>query len=266
MKHSIFQMRHLSFAALFLGLSSHSVFAGETYHYQVLSNRVTDQPLTITFEQRPRLGQLLHTLSDSFRKKGLNPNTAFFWAGAGLFDKNNSSQIENQKQATLSELSMLQIKINKEQVSHVSALHQWIVQSQFHLRILTSLDEDKILTAAAQNPLLENSLLLNLPRRPSYIWLVGDLDQAAQLKFSTTYTTKDYLSQIDNLWLRGRDTVTLIQPNGEIQSVNIAYWNENHTRLIPGTTIYVPFLNLSSEFEQLNTEIPRLLQHRILTS
>ena len=98
------------------------------------------------------------------------------------------------------------------------------------------------------------------------IWVVGDLDQTAQLKFSTTHTTKDYLSQIDNLWLRGRDTVTLIQPNGEIQSVNIAYWNENHTRLLPGTTIYVPFLNLSSEFEQLNTEIPRLLQHRILTS
>ena len=79
----------------------------------MLADNVTEQPLTITFEQRPRLGQLLHTLSDSFRKKGLNPNTALFWAGAGLFDTKNSSQIENQKLATLSELSMLQKKSTK---------------------------------------------------------------------------------------------------------------------------------------------------------
>ena len=112
------------------------------------------------------------------------------------------------------------------------------------------------------NPTIKEDLKLYLPKRPDSIRIWGAIDKDAQLKFSNGMAVTDYLASVEFIsGLSERDYVLLIQPNGVVTEVSIAYWNMEPEFPAPGSVIWVAIddSKLDRGMYSLNREIAALI-------
>lgn len=248
---------------------SNSVVADQTT-VTVTTSENAGRTYTVTFNTPPRISQLVSQSTALVRadtKKALAHNTdTIYWQGAGLFDNANSEDLATLKVSVNNGITILKEEWSddKERLAALNAFSDFVAKSTFLPRIHVPLDEDYYLAGSKVNPLVHGQLTLLLPSRPNNIWVVGAVTSPTNTDFHPGYVAGDYVKLADTLNTFGISEVSVIQPNGTLETHPIAYWNEVPKSIAPGAVIFVPFQGLPSELSSLNRDIPRLLQHRVM--
>ena len=117
------------------------------------------------------------------------------------------------------------------------------------------------LLIAQNNPLLEPGDQLVYPTRPAQLRVLGAVNQDCELTFDAAQALKDYLRQCPAHPVADRNSVYVIQPDGHVEQVGIAHWNEQQVNLAVGAIIYRPLSNaaMSPETAGLNQDMAALL-------
>ncbi|CZF80157.1 hypothetical protein GCE9029_01890 [Grimontia celer] len=224
----------------------------------------------VTFDGATRVSQVVSQGASVVRANATNilaHNTdTIFWQGAGLFNTADTADIDALTARIENQLGSLkeQWKGDAEKLGAVSTLSDFLASSTFASRISVELDEDFYLAGSKVNPLVRGDLMLLLPSRPNNVWVIGAVTQTTDADFSPVYIADDYLDTADTLNNFGISEVSVVQPNGKLETHPVAYWNQVPKNVAPGAVIFVPFQSLPSELSSLNRDIPRLLQHRVM--
>ena len=111
------------------------------------------------------------------------------------------------------------------------------------------------------NPLLEPGDHLIYPSRPSQVRVMGAVNQTCELPFDAELALKDYLRQCPAHPVADRSFVHVIQPDGQVQHIGIAHWNEQPVNIAVGAIIYRPLnpARTSPETADMNQDMAALL-------
>lgn len=127
-------------------------------------------------------------------------------------------------------------------------------------RVTAELDPFQLLLAH-KNQLMEPGDTLLYPTRPAQVRVMGAVTADCELAFDAALALKDYLRQCPAHAAADRSMVYVIQPNGEIEEVGIAHWNEQQVNLAVGAVLYRAISTgmLSSDTPDLNKDMAALL-------
>lgn len=127
-------------------------------------------------------------------------------------------------------------------------------------RVPAQLDPFQLLLKK-NNALLRPGDQLLYPTRPAQIRVVGAVAADCVLTFDAALALKDYLRQCPPHAAVDRNVVQIIQPDGRIQEVGIAHWNQQQVSLAVGAVIYRPLKRrlLVPETADLNRDMAALL-------
>ena len=92
-----------------------------------------------------------------------------------------------------------------------------------------------------KNILLEDGDSLYIPKRPSSINVVGEVNSPSSHTFSSDVSIQNYLQKAGGLRATADSSkMYIILPNGESSLINRRSTSKRHSNLIPGSTIVVP--------------------------
>ncbi|MEZ8028834.1 capsule biosynthesis GfcC family protein [Enterovibrio norvegicus] len=277
LKANLFDTRRtLSTMTLFFAASvfcltvSGQAIAAEQTKVTVTTSADATRMYHVAFNGAPRVSQVVSQGAAVIRANANNilaHNTdTVYWQGAGLFDKANTAEVDALKTAVTDNLNTLQEAWQDDAEKHasVTALSTFLAEAHFQSRIPVPLDEDFYLSGTKVNPLVQGDLMLVLPSRPNNVWVIGAVTEITDADFQPDYVADDYVNIAETLNTFGISDVTVIQPDGQLETHQTAYWNQIPKNLAPGAMIFVPFQGLPSALSSLNRDIPRLLQHRVM--
>lgn len=220
--------------------------------------------------------RLLQVLDDA----NSNGSLGYFPLSAQLFDKTNIKAIEIKKRNVLRQLEALAVE-NPEAKLVVQQLSSF----QYLNRIFIELDRNAVISQSGKNPLLvpsfnlEKSLnqekisvsqtqgfSLYLPHRSTSIQLIGVMKGSVRMNLIEHGTLNDYLDALPNGFLGesvDKSVAYVVQPDGVVQTIQYAYWNEQPVYLAPGAIVFMAFYSLPSEYSTLNQDIVDLLRHKV---
>ena len=117
------------------------------------------------------------------------------------------------------------------------------------------------LMIAQNNQLLEPGDRLVYPTRPSQVRVLGAVTGECELAFDAALELKDYLNQCPAHPAAERSFVYVIQPDGQVEHIGIAHWNEQPVNIAVGALIYRPLgaARISPETTGLNQDMAALL-------
>jgi hypothetical protein len=111
------------------------------------------------------------------------------------------------------------------------------------------------------NPLLHPGDHLIYPLRPTQVRVMGAVQADCELSFDPALALKHYLRQCPAHVMADRDVAYVIQPDGHIDTVGIAHWNQQTINIAVGAIIYRPIkpAKLSPETPDFNRELATFL-------
>lgn len=117
------------------------------------------------------------------------------------------------------------------------------------------------LLVKGNNALLEAGDRLLYPQRPDSVRVLGAVDHPCQLPFDAAFDIQDYLHQCPTHARADRNHIYLIQPDGAVEQIGMAHWNEQQAYIAVGGILYVPVdpRVLAEQALGLNPELARLL-------
>ena len=215
---------------------------------------IADQ--TINYAVKPRLVDVLAPIAE---KKN------WYWAGAAIF-KFEAKEVNLIRNQAIEQLVLL----GQRHESHKSDYQNFIFQLeswQLATRMVSDIDFELSRIRPDKNPAFaEGRYYISLSQRPDYVYFNGAISKPVRLDFLENACVDDYLQQLSPLGIASKDLVYIVQPNGLIKSVGIAYWNKQCAMVMPGSQIYVPLQEsfISSDAAKLNKSIIKLMSNRIL--
>lgn len=90
------------------------------------------------------------------------------------------------------------------------------------------------------NPLLEPGDVISYSTRPSSIKVTGAVMADCELTHVYSANANTYLDSCPPHPLAATDTLYIIQPDGVVQHVGHAYWNQQKAPIAVGATLYIP--------------------------
>ncbi|XAG07690.1 capsule biosynthesis GfcC family protein [Vibrio metschnikovii] len=191
------------------------------------------------------------------------------WQRAALFTLTTPFTQQTQ---VLERLTEQQDKVSEVQARAWEQLRNQLRRSEFAQREFIPLDPDVIRVVDRHNPLLKGHFALHLPLLSDQtnvsVW--GAVNEPTRFEWQANFSAKDYAQQAQ--WINPRlSAVMVIQPNGDVQSHPVGYWQSQPLPVQPGAIIYVPFTrsllaSLSrSELDQTNQQVVELLRHLLPT-
>lgn len=111
------------------------------------------------------------------------------------------------------------------------------------------------------NHLLESGDRLLYPTRPSQVRVLGAVIAECELAFDAVLNLKDYLRQCPAHPAADRSFVYVIQPDGHVDQVGIAHWNQQPVSLAVGAVLFQPLspAQMSPDTADLNKDMADLL-------
>ncbi len=223
----------------------------------------------INFKGKPRVSQLVtHAINvlPNINVSDYLYNTRFiYWPAAGLYES-QSDEIQHLKEKIINELDALKNR-HAPHSKHVNAfisLRDFIYHHTFAKRIYVELDIDKYLTNSLADPLINKDVLLILPDEITDVLVIGAVENNAKITVSSDLSVNDYVEKAKLLAFFGPSEVVVTYPEGIQKSHPIAYYNRVFSSLKGGSVIFIPFADLPFQYANLNQDILRLLQHRVL--
>lgn len=242
------------------------------------------QGVTLEYKANVRLLQVL----DDANASG---SIGYFPLSAQLFDKTNTEanesnkvnkDIEAQKRNVFNQLDAFSVEEPEAKL-----VKQQLASFQYLNRVFIELDRNAVISQSDKNPLLVSSSNTNkpssaaikrvstsetqafslyLPQRPTSIQLMGTMKESVTMNLIEHGTLNDYLDALPNGFVgesADKSVAYVVQPDGVVQTIQYAYWNEQPVYLAPGAIVFMAFYSLPSEYSTLNQDIVDLLRHKV---
>lgn len=211
-----------------------------------------------TFDQPVRLATLLSIVRDK-------PTS--YWANAVIYQLEDP-QVEQLRSNVLQQLAMLIREQSKGSAAYhqLSALYQQIGSWQLMRRLDVLVDYDQARLYPGRNPQFNSGeYYIRLHKRPETIQVSGMVSAAIILPFDSKQTVTDYIDAVERSANAHRDIAYLLEPDGDIKKLGIAYWNRQHVKPMPGSEIFVPLQDelFFDRIGELNDNIAQLMMHRM---
>ncbi|MEZ9172466.1 capsule biosynthesis GfcC family protein [Vibrio cyclitrophicus] len=243
------------------------------------------QGVTLEYQTNVRL---LRVLDDANANASSNANgtIGYFPLSAQLFDITNTEAtavtgfkeanqaIEAKKRNVLNQLEAFAVE-----EPEANLVRQQLASFQYLNRVFIELDRNAVISQSDKNPLLVSSshtnkpsdsqtqaLSLYLPQRPTSIQLMGAMKESVTMNLIEHGTLNDYLDALPNGFIgesADKSVAYVVQPDGVVQTIQYAYWNEQPVYLAPGAIVFMAFYSLPSEYSTLNQDIVDLLRHKV---
>ncbi|MEZ8791597.1 capsule biosynthesis GfcC family protein [Vibrio splendidus] len=235
----------------------------------------------VTLEYKANV-RLLQVLDDANASSNVNDNSSigYFPLSAQLFDKTNAESnkankdIEAKKRNVFNQLDAFSVEEPEAKL-----VKQQLASFQYLNRVFIELDRNAVISQSDKNPLLVSSSHTNrqsasqtqafslyLPQRPTSIQLMGAMKESVTMNLIEHGTLNDYLDALPNGFVgesADKSVAYVVQPDGVVQTIQYAYWNEQPVYLAPGAIVFMAFYSLPSEYSTLNQDIVDLLRHKV---
>ncbi|MFS1947182.1 capsule biosynthesis GfcC family protein [Vibrio lentus] len=248
------------------------------------------QGVTLEYKANVRLLQVLDDANASFNANASSNENAsgsigYFPLSAQLFDKTNTEankSIEAKKRNVFNQLDAFSVEEPEAKL-----VKQQLASFQYLNRVFIELDRNAVISQSDKNPLLVSSSNTNkpssaaikrastrqtqafslyLPQRPTSIHLMGAMKESVTMNLIEHGTLNDYLDALPNGFMgesADKSVAYVVQPDGVVQTIQYAYWNEQPVYLAPGAIVFMTFYSLPSEYSTLNQDIVDLLRHKV---
>lgn len=235
----------------------------------------------VTLEYKANV-RLLQVLDDANASSNMTDSSSigYFPLSAQLFDKTNTGSnglnqaIEAKKRNVLNQLDAFAVEEPEAKL-----VKQQLASFQYLNRVFIELDRNAVISQSDKNPLLVSRsnlekisathaqrFSLYLPQRPTSIQLMGVMKESVTVNLIEHGTLNDYLDALPNGFVgesADKSVAYVIQPDGVVQTIQYAYWNEQPVYLAPGAIVFMAFYSLPSEYSTLNQDIVDLLRHKV---
>ncbi|PMO94728.1 hypothetical protein BCS89_03875 [Vibrio splendidus] len=241
----------------------------------------------VTLEYKANV-RLLRVLDDANANASSNANgtIGYFPLSAQLFDITNTEAtavtgfkeanqaIEAKKRNVLNQLEAFAVE-----EPEANLVRQQLASFLYLNRVFIELDRNAVISQSDKNPLLVSSSHTNkpsasqtqafslyLPQRPTSIQLMGVMKESVTMNLIEHGTLNDYLDVLPNGFIgesADKSVAYVVQPDGVVQTIQYAYWNEQPVYLAPGAIVFMAFYSLPSEYSTLNQDIVGLLRHKV---
>ncbi|MEZ8313905.1 capsule biosynthesis GfcC family protein [Vibrio splendidus] len=256
------------------------------------------QGVTLEYKADVRLLQVLDDANASSNENA-SGSIGYFPLSAQLFDKTNTQANESNKATEVNQVteSNKAIEAKKRNVFNqldafsveepeAKLVKQQLASFQYLNRVFIELDRNAVISQSDKNPLLVSSSHTNkssaaikrastsqtqafslyLPQRPTSIQLMGVMKESVTMNLIEHGTLNDYLDALPNGFIgesADKSVAYVVQPDGLVQTIQYAYWNEQPVYLAPGAIVFMSFYSLPSEYSTLNQDIVDLLRHKV---
>ncbi|MEZ9012494.1 hypothetical protein BCT55_06735 [Vibrio splendidus] len=240
------------------------------------------QGVTLEYKANVRLLQVLDDANASSNENA-SGSIGYFPLSAQLFDKTNTESnkateanktIEAKKRNVFNQLDAFAVEEPEAKL-----VKQQLASFQYLNRVFIELDRNAVISQSDKNPLLVSSSHTNkpstsqtqafslyLPQRPTSIQLMGAMKESVTMNLIEHGTLNDYLDALPNGFIgesADKSVAYVVQPDGVVQTIQYAYWNEQPVYLAPGAIVFMAFYSLPSEYSTLNQDIVDLLRHKV---
>ncbi|MGK3116655.1 capsule biosynthesis GfcC family protein [Candidatus Pantoea formicae] len=194
-----------------------------------------------------------------------HPALHTWWPGTVIAERGATAVVQQQQKQLLEEMRIWQADSGESLAATIGAVIHQLSAVQVTGRQFTPLDPDWVrLRPEANRTLQGNYDLFTLPQ-PTQVLVLGALEHPGKESWQPGRTVRDYLATHDHLSGAERSFATVIAPSGQTQQVPIAYWNQRHVEVQPGSIIWLGFTSWSLPWGKadLNTRMLSVLTHRI---
>ena len=239
------------------------------------------QGVMLEYKDNVRLLQVLDDASAS-------GSIGYFPLLAQLFDKTNTeSNKANEDIEAKKRNVFIQLDAFAVEEPEAKLVKQQLASFQYFNRVFIELDRNAVISQSDKNPLLVSRSNTNkpssaaikkastsqtqrfslyLPQRPTAIQLMGAMKESVTMNLIEHGTLNDYLDALPNGFIgesADKSVAYVVQPDGVVQTIQYAYWNEQPVYLAPGAIVFMAFYSLPSEYSTLNQDIVDLLRHKV---
>ncbi|MEZ8267252.1 capsule biosynthesis GfcC family protein [Vibrio cyclitrophicus] len=254
------------------------------------------QGVTLEYQTNVRLLRVLDDANVN-ASSNVNGTIGYFPLSAQLFDITNTEatevtgfkeanqaneSIEAKKRNVLNQLEAFAVE-----EPEANLVRQQLASFQYLNRVFIELDRNAVISQSDKNPLLVSSSHTNkpssaaikrvstretqafslyLPQRPTSIQLMGAMKESVTMNLIEHGTLNDYLDALPKGFIgesADKSVAYVVQPDGVVQTIQYAYWNEQPVYLAPGAIVFMAFYSLPSEYSTLNQDIVDLLRHKV---
>ena len=239
------------------------------------------QGVMLEYKDNVRLLQVLDDASAS-------GSIGYFPLLAQLFDKTNTeSNKANEDIEAKKRNVFIQLDAFAVEEPEAKLVKQQLASFQYFNRVFIELDRNAVISQSDKNPLLVSRSNTNkpssaaikkastsqtqrfslyLPQRPTAIQLMGAMKESVTMNLIEHGTLNDYLDALPNGFIgesADKSVAYVVQPDGVVQTIQYAYWNEQPVYLAPGAIVFMAFYSLPSEYSTLNQDIVDLLRYKV---
>lgn len=210
--------------------------------------------LQLSYPQPVRLEQVL--LDAEQQNRLLQKQALSFHQGFQLFNLNKQAEVEALLHQVRQQLTQL-----AEDATYRDVSQRWLAklnQTQFGYRETVNLDLDAVRLKAELNPALPGHYALKQIARPNTVLVTGLIEEKA-LPFAAHLNVADYIAASALLDAGDRSEAWVIAPNGESDKVGYGNWNNQHSTVVPGSTIFIGFNSDDDELQALERNLVKLL-------
>lgn len=187
-----------------------------------------------------------------------------------LISNNGSDQlIEEKKNNLLNKLQQLRNKWSLDEKLDLSAsaseLMREISSVNVAGRLVAHLDPDFLMVHPENNDKLNGSYNLYLVKKDYKLHVLGLINAPYTLNIESGVSIDEYIKNYSHLDGADKNMGFLIEGNGSINKVPLAYWNSHHIEPAPGSTLFVGFDKsiLPPGFESINNDVATLLANKV---
>ncbi|WP_435248265.1 capsule biosynthesis GfcC family protein [Vibrio sp. nBUS_14] len=237
------------------------------------------QGVTLEYKANVRLLQVLDDANASSNENA-SGSIGYFPLSAQLFDKTNTESNKSNKAIEAKKRNVFnQLDAFAVEEPEAKLVKQQLASFQYLNRVFIELDRNAVISQLDKNPLLVSSSNTNkssdsqaqafslyLPQRPTSIQLMGVMKESVTMNLIEHGTLNDYLDALPNGFVgesTDKSVAYVVQPDGVVQTIQYAYWNEQPVYLAPGAIVFMAFYSLPSEYSTLNQDIVYLLRHKV---
>ncbi|AIX49956.1 MULTISPECIES: capsule biosynthesis GfcC family protein [Pantoea] len=200
-------------------------------------------------------------LSQLLTHPGLNT----WWPGTVIAERGATAAVQQQRHQLLTDLRAWQGSSDAALGATIGAVIRQLNALPVTGRQFTSLDIDWLRLHPEADRALQGSYDLYTLPEPHQVLIMGALARPGAESWQPGRSVRDYLAAHERLTGGDRSVATVIAPSGEVRQVPVAYWNQRHAEVEPGSIIWLGFTSWSLPWGQadLNTRLISVLTHRI---
>ena len=194
-----------------------------------------------------------------------NPALHSWWPGTVIAERGATAVAQQQQQQLLQDMRGWQADSGESLAATIGAVIHQLSAVQVTGRQFTSLDPDWVRLRPEANRTLQGSYDLYTLPQPTQVLVLGALEQPGKQSWQPGRTVRDYLASHAHLSGADRSFATVIASSGQTQQVPIAYWNQRHVEVQPGSIIWLGFTSWSLPWGKadLNARMISVLTQRI---